>query len=251
VKAPAAKAPAVKAPAVAVAKVVEPPPPPPLPKLKIGFKKKESKPDSPKEKKIPKLVLKLGPKPEEMAPSALRAPLVSPPPKSTSLHSKSPSIDEALGFEAGSPPPRTPSMKSSPDRSDEEPDDEPEKSLVVEFVPPTAEDVFEGGIGTADEISIAEKSGDENDDAYFCPVCAMKYDDNDPSGGDWIGCDADECNKWFHQTCAGLTRAPPKNQPWYCPECRVKGLGRKVAPKRRRISGSGSSAGPKKKRAKK
>ena len=44
------------------------------------------------------------------------------------------------------------------------------------------------------------------------------------SHGGMIACDGANCKyEWFHYDCVGLVQAPPKNQSWYCDDCK-KGL---------------------------
>ena len=58
----------------------------------------------------------------------------------------------------------------------------------------------------------------------------------EPSFGDMVLCDNEECPiKWFHFDCLRI-RCPPKNR-WYCPSCRrlpqfTKGKGSKKNPKK-------------------
>jgi len=47
---------------------------------------------------------------------------------------------------------------------------------------------------------------------WACPACNIA-DDSVPM----IGCDS--CDDWYHMNCVGLTKAPPKNQSWYCNKC--------------------------------
>lgn len=47
---------------------------------------------------------------------------------------------------------------------------------------------------------------------WACPACNIA-DDSVPM----IGCDS--CDDWYHMKCVGLTKAPPKNQSWYCNKC--------------------------------
>lgn len=55
-----------------------------------------------------------------------------------------------------------------------------------------------------------------DDDISFiqvhCPVCLLP--DN---YGDMIGCD--NCDKWYHKICVGLTDAFNDTEPWSCSEC--------------------------------
>mmetsp|Transcript_24414 Transcript_24414/g.53329 ORF Transcript_24414/g.53329 Transcript_24414/m.53329 type:complete len:242 (+) Transcript_24414:123-848(+) len=40
------------------------------------------------------------------------------------------------------------------------------------------------------------------------------------SHGAMVACENEECpHEWFHFECVGLTEAPPKDTPWYCPDC--------------------------------
>jgi len=44
-------------------------------------------------------------------------------------------------------------------------------------------------------------------DEYVCYVCGADYDDDDNQGV-WIGCDNDDCGRWFHYWCVGFKRKP-------------------------------------------
>ena len=44
----------------------------------------------------------------------------------------------------------------------------------------------------------AEVNESETMDANKCPICDMKWEDNDGENGEWLGC---ECGQWLHKTC--------------------------------------------------
>ncbi|KAI9357242.1 hypothetical protein DFJ73DRAFT_820947 [Zopfochytrium polystomum] len=65
----------------------------------------------------------------------------------------------------------------------------------------TAEEEFRG---TAPEV----------DEQLYCFCRQVSY-------GEMIACDSDSCvNEWFHLECVGLTESP-KNEVWYCPDCKA------------------------------
>jgi len=64
-----------------------------------------------------------------------------------------------------------------------------------------------------DKKTSKKKSSEE--DIYYCPSCS-KPDDGSPM----VGCD--KCDNWHHYSCVGLKNTPPKDQKWYCPDCKNK-----------------------------
>ena len=51
---------------------------------------------------------------------------------------------------------------------------------------------------------------------WICPACG-KPDDGSPM----IGCDG-TCEAWYHWPCVGITKEPPDDEEWFCPNCAKK-----------------------------
>ena len=83
------------------------------------------------------------------------------------------------------------------------------------------------------EQSIKDMPIDPNEPTY-CLCKKVSY-------GEMIGCDNDDCLiEWFHLSCVGLTKPPPKNQKWYCSKCLPEmEAKKKEAERRKSISKSG------------
>lgn len=50
---------------------------------------------------------------------------------------------------------------------------------------------------------------------WRCGICHIESTDEDNIS--WIACD--ECDKWYHFKCAGVTCAPNENESWFCRTC--------------------------------
>lgn len=71
-----------------------------------------------------------------------------------------------------------------------------------------------GGGGPSGLERGGEPGGVGAEDEDQCFMCNMKKQ------SDWIQCD--QCDKWFHIICVGLTpdTIPDQNDKYYCPNCR-------------------------------
>lgn len=45
----------------------------------------------------------------------------------------------------------------------------------------------------------------EQEDEDICDKCHQRNLENEPTDMFWIGCDFQECGKWFHTKCIGMT----------------------------------------------
>ena len=43
-------------------------------------------------------------------------------------------------------------------------------------------------------------------DANKCPICDMRWEDDDGENGEWLGC---ECGQWLHEECIDYERESP------------------------------------------
>jgi hypothetical protein len=55
-------------------------------------------------------------------------------------------------------------------------------------------------------------------DENTCQVCGIHFDDDDHQEA-WIGCDSDNCGRWFHYWCAGFDRKPSSRKKFLCGFC--------------------------------
>ncbi|TIA36257.1 hypothetical protein D6C79_08348 [Aureobasidium pullulans] len=73
----------------------------------------------------------------------------------------------------------------------------------------------------ADSSSTAEESDDDYPDRELWCHCNMPQDERS-----MVECnnhkDVDCKGKWYHISCAGLSRVPPEKSDWYCRDCRKK-----------------------------
>lgn len=61
-----------------------------------------------------------------------------------------------------------------------------------------------------------EKSNGSEDDTGVCEECGIIYEDDSREGKEkWIGCD--NCPRWYHYDCVGLTSIPSGF--WSCDFC--------------------------------
>ena len=45
---------------------------------------------------------------------------------------------------------------------------------------------------------------------------------NRPSFEPMIACDDKNCKLvWYHYACVNITRTPPENKKWFCPDCKI------------------------------
>lgn len=60
----------------------------------------------------------------------------------------------------------------------------------------------------------------EDEENAICSMCDMHSPPsvNQSKTIKWIECD--KCHQWFHLTCAGLKREPPKKKQWFCASCK-------------------------------
>ena len=54
----------------------------------------------------------------------------------------------------------------------------------------------------------------EDSEAVFCGVCGELYEEVTDEVENWVGCE--NCPRWFHFGCAGITTAPDE---CLCYEC--------------------------------
>lgn len=74
-----------------------------------------------------------------------------------------------------------------------------------------------------------------NDDEEECARCGNRQAPHgDQEGNTWIGCSFEDCEKWYHQVCIGMSdeeyRRVNANEDaeWFCTEgCRAKHLAQK------------------------
>ena len=59
----------------------------------------------------------------------------------------------------------------------------------------------------------AEVNESETMDANKCPICDMKWEDDDGENGEWLGC---ECGQWLHEECIEYELESPY---LICPNC--------------------------------
>ena len=58
-----------------------------------------------------------------------------------------------------------------------------------------------------------------DNDEEICQGCQKKYDtDNEAEKSTWVGCD--NCWRWYHFPCAGLSVLPAEEDYWSCPQCK-------------------------------
>lgn len=60
---------------------------------------------------------------------------------------------------------------------------------------------------------------DDDDRDSVCHICKANYDDDEQQEA-LIGCDNDECGRWFHFWCAGFKRKPTARKAFVCPYCK-------------------------------
>lgn len=51
-----------------------------------------------------------------------------------------------------------------------------------------------------------------------CQVCGAAYDDDNDQEA-WIGCDNEDCGRWYHYWCAGFKRKPSSRKDFFCKYC--------------------------------
>ena len=61
-----------------------------------------------------------------------------------------------------------------------------------------------------DEIPIVDED--------ICQECGANYDEDDYPEA-WIGCDNEECGRWYHYWCAGFKRKPTSRKKFTCNYC--------------------------------
>lgn len=90
-------------------------------------------------------------------------------------------------------------------------------ALQGSFPPPFSQD------DSMQEIGF--EGGREEEDEDQCYMCNTKK-----ANENWIQCD--QCDKWFHQGCVGITpeNMPQENDKYYCPNCkRMQGTSLKIS----------------------
>ena len=54
---------------------------------------------------------------------------------------------------------------------------------------------------------------------WFCGVCEGKYIDQTEEPEFWICCE--QCDKWYHADCEGLSSLPPEEDSYCCLKCQA------------------------------
>ena len=49
----------------------------------------------------------------------------------------------------------------------------------------------------------------------YCSQCGANYDEDDYPEA-WIGCDNEECGRWYHYWCAGFKKKPTSRKKFTC-----------------------------------
>ena len=55
-------------------------------------------------------------------------------------------------------------------------------------------------------------------DENICQECGANYEEDEHQDA-WIGCDNNECGRWFHYYCAGFDKKPSKRKKFICNYC--------------------------------
>ena len=65
-----------------------------------------------------------------------------------------------------------------------------------------------------------KKQEEDNQDVNenICQECGAEYDEDEFQDA-WIGCDNDECGRWYHYWCAGFGRKPSSQKKFICNNC--------------------------------
>lgn len=67
--------------------------------------------------------------------------------------------------------------------------------------------------------------GDDEEECAHCGNRHAPHNDNDGADMQWIGCENEDCGKWYHQVCVGISeeeysKIMNENKDWFCtPAC--------------------------------